>query len=76
MAYERIAGPLGGRRTDVAAAVIAATLANVNRSSNTHRYHVDDFLIDWGHAAKPMTPEDVWLQVQQAHATISAASRH
>ncbi len=47
MAYERVAGPLGGARGDQQAAVVASTVANAMRSKG-RAYKVDDFVPQWG----------------------------
>lgn len=77
MAYERVAGPLGGQRIDVAAALISATIANVNREPRTQAYPVTDFLVDWDGPAEPasMSPDELWAQIRQAHAAITATSK-
>lgn len=46
MAYERVAGPLGGERGDVQAALIATTVANANRGKG-RRAKLKDFLLRW-----------------------------
>lgn len=60
----------------MAAAVVAATMANVNRGTNSRAFTVEDFLVRWDRAVREMSPEEIWAQVQQAHAAISAAGRH
>jgi hypothetical protein len=68
MAYERVAGPLGGRRIDYAAALISAVLANVNSSGKGKAFEVSDFLIEWSaEASEPMGPDDIWAEIERAH---------
>ena len=47
MAYERLTGPLGGERADHHAALVAQTVANVNRGKRARRHKLSDFLIKW-----------------------------
>jgi hypothetical protein len=47
LAYERIAGPLGPERGDVQAAVIASTIANVNRGKRGKIFKPKDFMPQW-----------------------------
>lgn len=47
MAYERITGPLGRRRQDIQAAVIASTIANANRGKKGKKFKISDFLIEY-----------------------------
>src|SRR5262245_55035770 len=72
MAYERVAGPLGAHRIDVAGALVAAVVANVNRPSRSKSYDVEDFLPKWEYVApEEMSPDQVWEAVRQAHAAFS-----
>lgn len=75
MAYERVAGPLGGRRIDVAAAVMSAVVANSNRDPKSRAVPVEDFLVNWdGPVRDTMSPEGIWAQVKQAHSAFAAAN--
>ncbi|HEX6682428.1 MAG TPA: DUF4035 domain-containing protein [Candidatus Limnocylindrales bacterium] len=47
MAYEKIAGPLGPRRSDYHAALIAATIMNSQRGKRGKRFQIKDFMPDW-----------------------------
>lgn len=61
-AYERITGPLDrARRGDYQAALIAATIANVNRGPTSRVRGVEEFLLDW---ARPQT--QTWQEQLQA----------
>lgn len=46
-AYERIEGPLGPARGDIQAAVVAKTLADVNRGKNQQPHNLTDFIPTW-----------------------------
>lgn len=52
--------PFGDRRADVGAAMICATIANVNRGEKTKPYQTTDFIPRWDppSPARPQTPED------------------
>jgi hypothetical protein len=68
MAYERVAGPLGGLRTDVGAAIVASTLANIHRDKRARAYKLADFLPEWQtEDHEDMSPDAVWAAVEQAH---------
>lgn len=67
MAYERITGPLGGRRGDVQAAIIAATVANSQRKGRP--LQPKDFIPKWDKPAA-MTPEEMWAAAMQANAAL------
>jgi hypothetical protein len=43
-AYERMTGPLGPARVDMAAGIVAATVANVNRGKGKRSYKPADFM--------------------------------
>jgi len=72
MAYERVAGPLGGQRIDIGAAVVAATLANINRAKGSRSYDIDDFMPKWRvEESTEMSPDDVWAAVERAHRALT-----
>jgi hypothetical protein len=48
MAYPKLRGPLGAQRGDLQAAVIAKTIADVNRQKRGRRFRLSDFLLKWG----------------------------
>ncbi|MGH7341914.1 MAG: phage tail assembly protein T [Candidatus Rokuibacteriota bacterium] len=57
-AYERIAGPLGAERGDVQAAIVASTIANVNRGKKSRRFMPKDFIPRWDRSGSgARTPE-------------------
>lgn len=64
MAYERIAGPLGGRRGDIQAAIVAATVANAQRPKGKRALKPQDFLPVWDRV--PKTPEQLWTAAMAA----------
>lgn len=72
MAYERVSGPLGGRRIDLATALICAVLANVNKDSKSKAFEVDDFMPDWAaEQVESSTPDQIWSEVERAHAALT-----
>ncbi|GGN46795.1 phage tail assembly protein T [Streptomyces fuscichromogenes] len=52
MAYEQIAGPLGGARHDILSSVLAAVVANTARGKNTRAAQPTDFLPKWDRARR------------------------
>lgn len=62
MAYERISGPLDGGREDHQLAVIAKTIADVNRGKRAP-FKLDDFVIEWDR--QPMTWQQMLANAQQ-----------
>ncbi|MBI0294508.1 DUF4035 domain-containing protein [Streptomyces sp. PRKS01-29] len=68
MAYERITGPLDGRRGDVQAAIIASTVANSQRSKG-RALLPKDFIPKWDRP-RAMTPEEMWAAAMQANASL------
>lgn len=69
MAFEQIDGPLGGRRGDIQAAIVASTVANVNLPRHKQRAP-DDYLPVWDKPAakSQQTPEEMWAAVKRANA--------
>lgn len=71
MVYEGIE-PFGGLRGDVQAAMVCATLANVNRGKETDKiYTPEDFMPRWEPVPPPApkTPEqqlEIFLMIQKA----------
>lgn len=47
MAFDLV-DPIGGRRGDIQAAVVASTLANVWRGKETNAFEIGDFIPDFG----------------------------
>lgn len=48
VAYEQLTGPLGFRRADVHAGIIAATIHNVNVGKKGRKAKPDDYIPQWG----------------------------
>ena len=59
MAFDLVE-PFGDRRGDIQAAVVASTIANVNRGKSTRPYEVQDFIIDY-HAPEQTTNDTAGL---------------
>lgn len=59
MAYERMTGPLGRRRSDIQAAVIAQMVYEVNRSKKAKRSKLRDFIPDYGKQRRQKTPDEI-----------------
>lgn len=75
MAYERLAGPLGGRRLDHAASIIAATVANANKGKGAPR-RPEQFLPAWGRKARgPMGPDEMWAAARAANTKLGGVVR-
>lgn len=72
-AYERIAGPLGSSRADLQAGIIAATVANANRSKGKPSTPTD-FIPEWDR--RPMSPEDLFRKVSAANRAFGGVTRH
>ncbi|MHC3391292.1 phage tail assembly protein T [Streptomyces lavendulocolor] len=64
MAYEKIAGPLGGARGDVHAAMIAAAVTNAARAKG-RPLPIADFLPRWGRKAE-QSPEEMFRAAMAA----------
>ncbi|MDT3395431.1 hypothetical protein RKE29_01990 [Streptomyces sp. B1866] len=73
MVYERLTGPLGGRRGDVQAAIVAATVANAQRARG-RALRPEDFLPVWD-KPRAMTPEEMWAAAMQANAALGGTVR-
>lgn len=61
-AYERIAGPLGGARSDLSAAIVASTIANVHRAKGQPPVKPSRFIPDWD--PRPQAPEQMKMIVR------------
>lgn len=65
-AYEELVGPLDlGRRGDVQAGIVAATIANVNRGKRARRYKPEEFVPNYGAKSTPQTWQDQLAIVEQ-----------
>lgn len=68
MVYEKLTGPLGGRRLDIAAAIGAAATINANRKRR-RPHRVEDFVPVWSKPARQaMSPEEMWAAVRRINA--------
>ncbi|GGS47701.1 phage tail assembly protein T [Streptomyces violaceus] len=69
-AYERLTGPLGGARGDVQAALIASTIAAVNRNKGQKAPKVTDFMPRWDKGAVRKSPQELFKIAQMANAAL------
>ncbi|WP_228979721.1 hypothetical protein [Streptomyces sp. DH12] len=69
-AYEKLAGPLGPRRGDVHAAIIAAAVVNMQRK---RPLPISDFLPRWDRA--PKTPEQLFQAAMAANVAMGGTVR-
>jgi hypothetical protein len=58
MVYEEENGPLGPGRSDQLAALVAAVIANANRSKRGRTFKPADFMPRWGHRRRRQSPEE------------------
>lgn len=72
MAYERLTGPLGDRRGDLQAAIVAAVVANANRSKG-RALTPNDFVPVWD--KRPKTPEELWKAAMAAFRPVAREQR-
>lgn len=61
MAFDQVE-PIGGRRGDLQAGVVAATVANVNRAKGSREYRVTDFVPVYGKREEVIDAESLVLQ--------------
>jgi hypothetical protein len=61
MAFDQVE-PIGGRRGDLQAGVVAATVANVNRAKGQRAYDVTDFVPEYGRKAETMDADALVTQ--------------
>ncbi len=69
-AYEQIAGPLGGARGDVNAAMISAAIVAVNRGKGQRAPTLADFMPRWDRTRVKKTPEELFKQALAANAAL------
>lgn len=76
VAYERIAGPLGARRIDHAAALIATAVVNANRQRGAPK-RPEQFLPQWGRKThrRRMEPDELWAAARAANRKLGGAVR-
>jgi hypothetical protein len=70
--------PFGGERGDVQAAIVASTIANVNRGKNSRALKVKDFMPAFGKnapkrggARKPLTDPSEWQRAKRMAAVLA-----
>lgn len=69
-AYEQIAGPLGGVRGDVNAAMIAAAIVAVNRGKGQRAPALADFMPRWDRTRVRKTPEELFKAALSANTAL------
>lgn len=70
IAYEKITGPLGRRRQDIQAAIIATTIANANRGKTGKKFKISDFLIEYDKLGQQKSPEDMIQALRSINAAM------
>lgn len=73
MAYERIAGPLGGERLDVAAGIVASTVANANRDKKSKVAKITDFMPTWDR--RQQSDEEMWAAIRESHKAMGGTTQ-
>ena len=68
-AYEEVCGPLGPRRGDYHAAIVAATVINMMKGKKGRRVKPEDLLPPWDgeRVREEQTPEEQLRAVKAAH---------
>lgn len=64
MVYEKVAGPLGGRRGDIHAAIVASAVYNVNRGKGKKAVDPEKLLPTWDDY---QSEDDMWAAIRQAN---------
>lgn len=59
MAFEQMDGPLGSKRGDYQAALVAKTVADVNRPKRRAAYKLKDFLLRFDQDEQRQTPQQI-----------------
>jgi hypothetical protein len=75
IAFEKMTGPLGRRRSDIQAATIAATIANANRGKKGKKLKIRDFLIPYGEKDRPKTGREMLDLVRGINAGLGGVER-
>jgi hypothetical protein len=75
MAYEKLTGPLGGRRGDVQMAILAAVITNSQRGKGQRIMTPADFLPAWDGKRRTMSPEEMFAAAMKANAALGGAVR-
>lgn len=76
MVYEKLTGPLGGRRTDYAAGIVAAAVTNANRGKGSPVRKAEDFVPQWGGktARRKLTPEELWAKAREMNVKLGGST--
>lgn len=69
-AYEQLAGPLGGARGDINAALVASVIASVNRGKGQRAPTIADFMPSWDRVKVRKTPEELFKQALAANTAL------
>lgn len=69
-AYEQIAGPLGGARGDIQAALVATVIASVNKGKGQRTPRISDFVPRWDRARVRKTPEELFKLALAANSAL------
>ena len=69
-AYEQIAGPLGGVRGDVNAAMISAAIVAVNRGKGQRAPKLADFMPRWDRTKVRKSPEELFRAAMLANSAL------
>lgn len=69
-AYEQIAGPLGGARGDVNAAMISAAIVAVNRGKGQRAPKLADFMPRWDRTKVRKSPEELFRAAMLANSAL------
>lgn len=64
MAFEKVEGPIGPARGDVQAAVVAMTVANVNRGKR-RPFKLSDFVPTWDRDSRAQSTDQMIAAVKQ-----------
>lgn len=74
MAYEQLAGPLGGRRGDYHAAMVTSAVVNSQRGKGKAPIPLSKFLFEWG-GRQRLTPEELYAKARQINAKLGGTER-
>jgi hypothetical protein len=69
-AYEQLAGPMGGARGDVQAAMISAAIVAVNTPKGKRPPTLSQFMPRWDRTRVKKTPEELFKQAMAANAAL------
>lgn len=69
-AYEQLAGPLGGARGDVNAAMVASAIVAVNRGKGQRAPKLADFMPRWDRTPVRKSPEELFRAAMVANSAL------